>query len=54
MMMLRNLSHHPLRAVFTTLGMALATALIIVRTRDEVTTGERGQAPHFDRLLVLT
>jgi putative ABC transport system permease protein len=30
MMMLRNLSHHPLRAVFTTLGMALATALVIV------------------------
>jgi putative ABC transport system permease protein len=30
MMMLRNLSHHPLRAAFTMLGMALATAIIIV------------------------
>jgi putative ABC transport system permease protein len=29
-MMLRNLSRHPLRAAFTTLGMALATAIIIV------------------------
>jgi putative ABC transport system permease protein len=29
-MMLRNLSHHPLRAAFTTLGMALAPAIIIV------------------------
>jgi putative ABC transport system permease protein len=28
--MLRNLSHHPLRAAFTMLGMALATAIIIV------------------------
>lgn len=30
MMMLRNLSHHPLRATFTMLGMALAPAIIIV------------------------
>jgi putative ABC transport system permease protein len=30
MMMLRNLSHHPLRALFTMLGMALSTAIIIV------------------------
>jgi putative ABC transport system permease protein len=30
MMMLRNVSHHPLRAAFTMLGMALATAIIIV------------------------
>lgn len=30
MIMLRNLSHHPLRAIFTTLGVALATAIIIV------------------------
>ena len=30
MMMLRNLSHHPLRAAFTMLGMALAPAIIIV------------------------
>lgn len=30
MIMLRNLSHHPLRAIFTTLGLALATAIIIV------------------------
>jgi putative ABC transport system permease protein len=30
MIMLRNLSHHPLRALFTTMGMALATAIIIV------------------------
>jgi putative ABC transport system permease protein len=30
MIMLRNLSHHPLRALFTALGMALATAIIIV------------------------
>jgi putative ABC transport system permease protein len=29
-MMLRTLSHHPLRAAFTTLGMALATAILIV------------------------
>jgi putative ABC transport system permease protein len=29
-MMLRNLSHHPLRAAFTALGMALAPAIIIV------------------------
>ncbi len=28
--MLRNLSHHPLRAIFTMLGMALAPAIIIV------------------------
>src|SRR5215831_6504330 len=28
--MLRNLSHHPLRAIFTVLGMALATPIIIV------------------------
>jgi putative ABC transport system permease protein len=30
MMMLRNISHHPVRAAFTMLGMALATAIIIV------------------------
>jgi putative ABC transport system permease protein len=30
MMVLRNLSHHPLRATFTMLGMALAPAIIIV------------------------
>ena len=30
LMMLRNLSHHPLRAAFTMLGMALAAAIIIV------------------------
>jgi putative ABC transport system permease protein len=30
MIMMRNLSHHPLRAAFTMLGMALATAIIIV------------------------
>jgi putative ABC transport system permease protein len=30
MMMLRNISHHPVRATFTMLGMALATAIIIV------------------------
>jgi putative ABC transport system permease protein len=30
MIMLRNLSHHPLRAAFTMLGMALAPAMIIV------------------------
>lgn len=30
MIMLRNLSHHPLRAIFTTLGMALAPAIIVV------------------------
>ena len=28
-MMLRNIGHHPLRATFTTLGMALATAILI-------------------------
>jgi putative ABC transport system permease protein len=30
MIMVRNLSHHPLRAAFTMLGMALAPAIIIV------------------------
>jgi len=30
LIMLRNFSHHPLRALFTILGMALATAIIIV------------------------
>jgi putative ABC transport system permease protein len=30
MIMLRNLSHHPLRAAFTVLGMALAPAIIII------------------------
>jgi putative ABC transport system permease protein len=30
MIMLRNLSHHPLRAAFTMLGMALAPAIIII------------------------
>jgi putative ABC transport system permease protein len=30
MMMLRNLVHHPIRAAFTTLGMALATAILVV------------------------
>lgn len=29
-MMLRNITHHPVRAVFTTLGMSLATAILIV------------------------
>ncbi len=29
-MMLRNVTHHPIRAAFTTLGMALATAILIV------------------------
>ncbi|HEY4722117.1 MAG TPA: FtsX-like permease family protein, partial [Anaerolineae bacterium] len=29
-MMLRNIAHHPIRAAFTTLGMALATAILIV------------------------
>jgi putative ABC transport system permease protein len=30
MMMLRNITRHPIRAAFTTLGMALATAILIV------------------------
>ena len=36
MMMIRNISRHPLRAAFTTLGMALATAILVVSlfTRD--------------------
>lgn len=36
MMMLRNITHHPIRAFFTTLGMALATAILVVSlfTRD--------------------
>jgi putative ABC transport system permease protein len=36
MMMIRNISRHPVRAVFTTLGMALATAILVVSlfTRD--------------------
>ena len=36
MMMLRNIMHHPVRAGFTTLGMALATGILIVSlfTRD--------------------
>jgi len=29
-MMLRNIAHHPIRAAFTTLGMALATAILVV------------------------
>jgi putative ABC transport system permease protein len=35
-MMLRNITHHPIRAGFTTLGMALATGILIVSlfTRD--------------------
>jgi putative ABC transport system permease protein len=36
LMMLRNISRHPVRAAFTTLGMALATAILVVSlfTRD--------------------
>ena len=36
MMMLRNIAHHPFRAGFTALGMALATAILVVSlfTRD--------------------
>jgi len=30
MMMLRNIAHHPVRAGFTTLGMALAAAILVV------------------------
>ena len=30
MMMLRNIGHHPIRAVFTSLGIALGTAILIV------------------------
>ena len=30
MMMLRNIARHPIRAAFTTLGMALATAILVV------------------------
>jgi len=30
MMMLRNLTHHPVRAILTTLGMSLATAILVV------------------------
>lgn len=30
MMMVRNLAHHPIRATFTMLGMALATAILVV------------------------
>jgi putative ABC transport system permease protein len=30
LMMLRNISRHPIRATFTTLGMALATAILVV------------------------
>lgn len=35
-MMLRNIGHHPIRATFTALGMALATAILVVSlfTRD--------------------
>lgn len=29
-MMVRNIAHHPIRAAFTTLGMALATAILVV------------------------
>jgi len=29
-MMVRNISHHPVRAFFTTLGMALATSILVV------------------------
>ena len=36
LMMLRNISRHPIRASFTALGMALATAILVVSlfTRD--------------------
>src|SRR6266851_5789468 len=36
LMMMRNISRHPIRAAFTTLGMALATAILVVSlfTRD--------------------
>lgn len=30
MMMMRNVAHHPIRAFFTTLGMALGTAILVV------------------------
>ena len=30
MMMLRNLTHHPARAILTALGMSLATAILVV------------------------
>jgi putative ABC transport system permease protein len=38
MMMLRNVGHHPFRSVLTALGMALATAILIVSlfTRDTI------------------
>jgi len=29
-MLLRNITRHPIRAAFTTLGMALATAILVV------------------------
>lgn len=37
-MMLRNIARHPIRAAFTTLGMALATAILVVSlfTRDTI------------------
>jgi putative ABC transport system permease protein len=47
MMMLRNLSHHPLRAVFTTLGMALATALVIVSLFLQDTTEDLINVTYF-------
>jgi putative ABC transport system permease protein len=47
MMMLRNLSHHPLRAAFTMLGMALATAIIIVSMYLRDTTNDLIDITYF-------
>ena len=39
-MMLRNIAHHPFRAAFTMLGMALATAILVVSLFTEGTMDE--------------
>jgi putative ABC transport system permease protein len=47
MIMLRNLSHHPLRAVFTTIGMAFAPAIIIVSLFLQDTTEDLINVTYF-------
>jgi putative ABC transport system permease protein len=47
MIMLRSLSHHPLRAAFTVLGMALAPAIIIVSMFLKDTTEDLVNVTYF-------
>ena len=50
MMMLRNIMHHPVRAGFTTLGMALATGILIVSLFTRDTMEERSTLPSSWRI----